>query len=211
MAAWRQKEENCILVVGKDEILDIPIPPDAKDELVLRRIRMFYRMLQMESSIVGVVFPRLLERIDCIEVRSFILDSLPNRMPGPHETSRLIQRLARSAAGNGHCSWVATMAGWPVSSKGQNLAEIQTSLLTEFHDMPQTTALSFKQSYNITVMSAVIVTPLVASIVFAIVWIRVHGHKEDVDLQALVTTAFTVAIYTVTSGKLIVRATDSLD
>lgn len=74
--------------------------------------------------------------------------------------------------------------------------------------MPQTTALSFKQSYNITVMSAVIVTPLLASIVFAIVWIRVHAHKEDVDLQALVTTAFTVAIYIVTSGKLTVRATD---
>lgn len=90
MGAWRQKGEKCILVVGKDEILDIPIPPDANDEIVLRRIRMFYRMLQMESSIVGVVFPRLLERIDCIEVRAFILDSLSNRLPSPHETSRLI-------------------------------------------------------------------------------------------------------------------------
>ena len=90
MGAWRQKNEQCIHIVGKDEILDNLIPPDANDELVLRRIRMFYRMIQMDSEIVGVGFPRLLERIDCIEVRAFILDSLSNRLPSPHETSRSI-------------------------------------------------------------------------------------------------------------------------
>ena len=111
MRAWQQKEEDCILVVGKDEILNTPMPPEANDELVLQRIRMFYRMIQMESEIVGVVFPRLLERIDCIEVRAIILDSLSNRMPRSHETFSLIQRLTRSAAGNRRCSWVATMAG----------------------------------------------------------------------------------------------------
>ena len=59
-------------------------------------------------------------------------------------------------------------------------------------------------------MYAVIMTPLLALIVFAIVWIRVHVHKEGVELQALVTTAFTVAIYIVTSGKLFISVTDSL-
>ena len=70
--------------------------------------------------------------------------------------------------------------------------------------------MSFKQSYNITVMYAVRMTPLLASIVLAIVWIRVHVHIEGVELQALVSTAFTVAIYIVTSGKLFIRFTDSL-
>lgn len=81
----------------------------------------------------------------------------------------------------------------------------------QVHRMSQTTALSFKQSYDITVTSVVIVAPLLASLVFAIVWVQVHVHKKDIDLQALVTTAFTVASYIVTSGKLFVRATDSLD
>lgn len=91
MGAWRQKEESCILISDKDELLDIPIAPDANDELVLRRIRMFYRMIQMKTGIVGVVFPRYLERIDCIQVRAFILDSLLRRVTSAHETSRLIQ------------------------------------------------------------------------------------------------------------------------
>ena len=81
----------------------------------------------------------------------------------------------------------------------------------QVHGMSQETALSFKQSYDITVMSVVIVTPLLASCIFAIVWIRVYVHKKDVDPQALVSTAFTVAIYIVTSGKLFIRATGLLD
>ena len=81
----------------------------------------------------------------------------------------------------------------------------------QVHGMSPKTALSFKQSYNITVISVVIMTPLLASCVFASVWIRVNVHKKDVELQALVTTAFTVAIYIVTSGKLFIRDTDSLD
>ena len=91
MGAWRQKEEDSVLVVTRDEIRKMPMPPEANDEHVLQRIRMFYRMIQMESEIVGVIFPKLLERIDCIEVRAFLFDSLPNRMPSPHETTRLIQ------------------------------------------------------------------------------------------------------------------------
>ena len=73
VGAWRQKQEGCISIVVKDETLSIPIPPDANDEVVLRRLRMFYRMIQMESGIVGLVLPRCLERIDCIEVSGDVL------------------------------------------------------------------------------------------------------------------------------------------
>lgn len=70
MEAWRQRHERSIRISVRDEFLMIPIPHDVNDEALLRRLRMFYRMIKVEQGIPGLLLPRKLERIDCVKVRS---------------------------------------------------------------------------------------------------------------------------------------------
>lgn len=69
MEAWRQRQEQSIRISVSDELLTVPIPQVSNDEVVLRRLRMFYRMVIVGQGIPGLFLPKKLERIDCIEVR----------------------------------------------------------------------------------------------------------------------------------------------
>lgn len=69
MEAWRQRREQSIRISVSDELLTIPIPQVANDEVVLRRLRMFCRMVIVGQGIPGLLLPKKLERIDCIKVR----------------------------------------------------------------------------------------------------------------------------------------------
>lgn len=74
MEAWREKGENCrIKTFVGDESLEIPIPQDHNDEAVLRRIRMFYNMIQMASGIPGLLLPKQLNSIERVEVSKPLL------------------------------------------------------------------------------------------------------------------------------------------
>lgn len=69
MEAWRQRQEQSIRISVSDEFLMIPIPQALNDETLLRRLRMFYRMIRVGQGIPGLLLPKKLERIDCVEVR----------------------------------------------------------------------------------------------------------------------------------------------
>lgn len=68
MEAWRQRQEQSISISVSDEYLKVPIPLAINDELLLRRLRMFYRMIKTGQGITGLLLPKKLERIDCVEV-----------------------------------------------------------------------------------------------------------------------------------------------
>lgn len=67
--AWRQHQEQSIIISVSDHILMIPTPHAVDDEVLLRHLRMFYRMIKVEQGIPGLLLPKKLERIDCVEVR----------------------------------------------------------------------------------------------------------------------------------------------
>ena len=64
----------------------------------------------------------------------------------------------------------------------------------------ENSALEFQQTYDIGALSVIVTVPPVASLIFAIAWVRVYAHK-GVDLQVAVQTAFTVSSYIVTAGQ----------
>lgn len=67
--------------------------------------------------------------------------------------------------------------------------------------VPQNSALEFQRTYDVGAISAVVVVPPVASLIFGIVWVRIYAHKGNADLQAVVAAAFTVSSYIVTAGR----------
>lgn len=67
--------------------------------------------------------------------------------------------------------------------------------------VPEDTALEFQRTYDVGAISAVVVVPPLASLIFGIVWVRMYAHKDNADLQVIVATAFTVSSYIVTAGK----------
>lgn len=74
-----------------------------------------------------------------------------------------------------------------------------TTITNKIHGLSAETALEFKQTYNLGVISLVMAAPPLGSVIFTAVWISVF-RKTGVDLQVLVTTTFTVASYIVTTG-----------
>ena len=61
-------------------------------------------------------------------------------------------------------------------------------------------ALEFQRTYDVGAISVVVAIPPVASLIFAIAWVRIYAHKGE-DLQTTIQTAFTVSSYIVTAGK----------
>ena len=60
--------------------------------------------------------------------------------------------------------------------------------------------LEFQRTYDVGAISVVVAVPPVASLIFAIVWVRIYAHKGE-NLQTAVQTAFAVSSYIVTAGK----------
>ena len=60
MAAWRQRQEPLIHIFVDDEHLSIPIPTHGNDEIMLARLRSFYRMLLIGQGFSALVFPKQL-------------------------------------------------------------------------------------------------------------------------------------------------------
>src|ERR1700753_4366425 len=65
--------------------------------------------------------------------------------------------------------------------------------------------LEFIRTINQKAVAIVIMTPTVASVVAWVLWISIHiglakRTDKDFDVQVIVTTGFTIAIYLVTAG-----------
>ena len=167
LGAWQQKRESCIHIVVKDETFEIPIPAEANDEIVLRRLRMFYRMIYMESGIAGLVLPRILERVDCIEVCAVELSMQYN-----NKLLRNIQiDLQACTLGRrketlqlGRCKGrLTSLFENPESGKDKH------AVANQIHNMQRNTALGFRRSYDLNLIYVVIATPPLASIIFAVI------------------------------------------
>ena len=61
-------------------------------------------------------------------------------------------------------------------------------------------ALEFQRTYDVGAISVVVAVPPVASLIFAIAWVRIYAHKGE-NIQTTVQTAFAVSSYIVTAGK----------
>ena len=64
----------------------------------------------------------------------------------------------------------------------------------------ENSALEFQRTYDVGAASVVVAIPPVASLIFAIAWVRIYAQKGE-NLQTTVQTAFAVASYIVTAGK----------
>ena len=64
----------------------------------------------------------------------------------------------------------------------------------------ENSALEFQRTYDVGALSVIVAVPPVASLIFAIVWVRIYARK-GVDVQVAVQTAFTVSSYIVTAGE----------
>ena len=65
----------------------------------------------------------------------------------------------------------------------------------------ENSSLEFQQTYDVNAISTIVAIPPLASLMFGIAWVRVYGHKDHADLQAIVAAAFTVSSYIVTAGR----------
>lgn len=190
MEAWRQRQEQSIRISVSDEFLMIPIPQALNDETLLRRLRMFYRMIRVGQGIPGLLLPKKLERIDCVEISidTIILGRRIETLQLERHNGRLIS-LFRSP----------------------ELGRYSSTIVDKIRGLPQETGLEFKQTYNLRVISMVMAAPTLGSVIFAVAWISTFVHKAGVELQSLVATAFTVASYIVTTGALIIAFVAFLD
>ena len=71
---------------------------------------------------------------------------------------------------------------------------------------PPSSGLEFVRTLDRGALSGVIMAPSLASLAFVIIWLSIYLRKTSenegkVDTQVIVTTAFTIAIYLVTTGK----------
>jgi len=88
-------------------------------------------------------------------------------------------------------------------------AEEATTITEIVQGVPSDTApsgLEFIRTLDRSALSGVIMAPSLASLVFVIIWLSIYLRKTSenegkVDTQVVVTTAFTIAIYLVTTGK----------
>ena len=67
-------------------------------------------------------------------------------------------------------------------------------------NVSKNSALEFQRTYDVSAISMIVAVPPVASLIFAIAWVRIYAHKGE-NLQVTVQTAFAVSSYIVTAGK----------
>ena len=89
--------------------------------------------------------------------------------------------------------------------RNPELGKDSSTIANKIQSLPQETALEFKQTYNLDVISLVLAAPPIGSAIFAVAWISIFVHKQGVDLQNLLASAFTVASYIVTTGMFVLR------
>ena len=68
-------------------------------------------------------------------------------------------------------------------------------------NMSKNSALEFQRTYDVNAISMIVALPPVASLIFAIAWVRIYAHRKGEDLQTTLQTAFTISSYIVTAGK----------
>ena len=68
VAAWSRRGGKRICMVFGEEIVEIPLTAMENDEAVMKNLRMFYRMMVTGLGFSGLLLPKELERINCVEV-----------------------------------------------------------------------------------------------------------------------------------------------
>ena len=79
-------------------------------------------------------------------------------------------------------------------------------ILRELSSSKPRRAVELVRALDTNAIFGVIITPPITSLVFTAVWMSIYLRRTDdsvnhVDVQAVVTTAFTIASYLVTTGK----------
>jgi hypothetical protein len=77
-----------------------------------------------------------------------------------------------------------------------------TKLAGELQDLTRdgtNIGVEFIRKYNRAAIAWVILTPPLGSLIFAIIWMAIYLRDPE-DIQAKITTAFTVSTYLVTAG-----------
>ncbi|KAK1031552.1 hypothetical protein LTS16_017970 [Friedmanniomyces endolithicus] len=78
-------------------------------------------------------------------------------------------------------------------------------------DKPAVEGLEFVRAWDVGAVSMISLTPLLFSLVFVALWIGVCVGHFGVDVQVATTTAFTVAVFVVTAGALVIALFAFLD
>ncbi len=93
-----------------------------------------------------------------------------------------------------HEAEIETLQG-PVDFENHEPGKFTRSITDNIHALLEDKALDYQRSYNLSIISMVMIVSPLGLAVLAIACIRIFVHRKDVDVQALVATAFTVASY----------------
>jgi hypothetical protein len=84
--AWREQEQsknpNCgsLILFIRENTISVPIPietepgqPVLLDTVLLPQLIMIFRLLRMKRGLSELIIPRILRRIDCVQVRTIFI------------------------------------------------------------------------------------------------------------------------------------------
>ncbi|KAK1061565.1 hypothetical protein LTR74_010956 [Friedmanniomyces endolithicus] len=166
----------------------------SSDQETFTMLRMWYCLMQLRRGFSELILPRRLVRIDKVE----ILGSIPG-------TTTLGKRLKTFELGRTGATHVANFEEPSRIHAGQRIQTV------EMLDKPAVEGLEFVRAWDVGAVSMISLTPLLFSLVFVALWIGVCVGHFGVDVQVATTTAFTVAVFVVTAGALVIALFAFLD
>jgi len=181
LEAWSQRPTTFVHIFVGSDYLHAPLPDDADDADTLKHLRMYYRLIRAQRSLLEIVLPKTLGRVDRVKVDH------------PVALGLKIETINLGRAGRRLVSFFET----PDKLAGEHrLTEtLRADAVAE--------GVEFVRFWDSVLTSVIVVAPLMMSLVFAGVWVGVFVARGK-DLQATMQTAFIVATFMVTAGALII-------
>jgi hypothetical protein len=199
------------IFVGKDS-MSVPVlfnksdATENSDAETFKQLLMWYCWMQYKGGFGEVLLPRKLVRVDKVQVG---IASIPGFAPSPISKERDIQICPTSTNNPVLGERIKTYdLGRDTSSKVVNflkpdsLDQKQHHQTTDMLSNVDSEGLEFIRAWDRNKVSVIAVVPFAVSLLFAMIWIVVSMARYKVDAQVAVQTAFTVAAFIVTAGKL---------
>jgi hypothetical protein len=186
------------LFLGND-YLSAPILYEGVDsETTISRLRTFFNYLRVRRGLAELVVPYRLIRLDTVE---FVTVALHDSH-GEFQTSPL-EMMTGEATGQVDCG--SSLQYWIKPSVANRQVPGLAAQVQALSTQAPPQAIRFMRVLDRTAVSTVVLAPGLTSLVFVIIWLAVFLEKtgpgeSTTNVQVVVSTAFTIASYLVTTG-----------
>ncbi|KAK3674101.1 hypothetical protein LTR78_005948 [Recurvomyces mirabilis] len=178
--------------------LSMPILFDPHDNTIgndretLKMLGMCLSLLQVERGFTELLLPRTLTRVDRVQI-----------LPGT--TNAMGTRVNTLNLGRGDSNNIADL------ERPDRLPANQRTLTTTILQNPDTIGIEFVRVRDTFAVTAISLSPFVASMLFVAIWMGLFIGKFGGDVQLVTQTAFSGAAYIVTAGALFIALFAYLD